>query len=495
MLYAAAETFSITPKAGSEGESLLHAKVSAVFGPIKTTVTLIRDDRRAVCLISTHFMIEQYALSNLWRNRVACELGLSAEQVFLFSSHNHNDVLLTTEPPQYGVPHPDVQVSEAKLTTEGRTALKSLLAVARRVRKKTVPVRVAWNVGHERRITYNRKGRRADGSTYLMREEDRVLLGKDFSGDIEDDAPVIALVSEDGKPVCFLAHFTGHPATDYHPEHPVVHGDYPQVACDDLSEAFGGVPVGFLQGCAGDLNSKGLLAPKPIEEKWADAVRYGHWLGATYIRTAKHLQYSATDDVAFSWERVQLPFQKVPSPRTLRRQIAEMDDFIRRCAADDETALTCVGLNTARAMSPRYRAALIEPCKRWANWALEFHVKKRLASAPTHVDADVAAIRIGDVGIFGMPCEPLLGIGRQIKRDAKLPLVVPCGYMNDQSIGYVPDKPNNGDMEYQSSFYRYTTSLLPYQDPAGDLLAQAACRMLRDMAGNSRRVGTAHHAH
>ena len=176
-------------------------------------------------------------------------------------------------------------------------------------------MRVAWNVGHERRITYNRKGRRADGSTYLMREEDRVLLGKDFSGDIDDDAPVIAFVGSDGKPVCFLVQFTGHPATDYHPEHPVVHGDYPQVACDDLSEAFGGVPVGFLQGCAGDLNSKGLLSPKPVKQKLADAVRYGHWLGSTYIRAAKHLQYAAADDLAFAWERVRLPFQKVPSPQ------------------------------------------------------------------------------------------------------------------------------------------------------------------------------------
>ena len=39
-------------------------------------------------------------------------------------------------------------------------------------------------VGRERRISYNRKGRRADGTTYFMREEDRLLLGRDFCGDI-----------------------------------------------------------------------------------------------------------------------------------------------------------------------------------------------------------------------------------------------------------------------------------------------------------------------
>lgn len=479
MLYAAAETFAVTPASGRVAQNLLHTKVGQVFTPLKTTVTLIRDDQTTVWLVTTHFMIEQGCVSNLFRNRVAEELGISPQQVLVFSSHNHSDVVLITEPTKYGIPNPEAAASESILTKEGQAFLRNLLMTVRRIRKRCVPVRVAWNVGHERRITYNRKGRRADGSTYLMREDDRIRLGKDFNGDIDDDAPVIAFVGEDDKPVCFLVQFAGHPATDYHPEFPIVHGDFPQVACDDLSEAFGGVPVAFLQGCAGDLQSRGLLAPKQPEEKNADMVRYGHWLGDTYIRTAKRLQYGVADDVAFVWERVRLPFRRPPSAKFLRGQIAEMDDFIRRCAEGDETALTCVGLNAARTMSPRYRSALIEPCRRWAQWALSFHTEGRLASAPRFVELDVAAIRFGDVGLVGLPCEPLLGIGRLIKKNARLPLAVPCGYMNDQSVGYVPDRANNGDMDYQSSFYRYTTSMLPYQDSAGDLLARAGCRMLR----------------
>lgn len=481
MMQAAAETFSILPKPGSEGESLVQAKVAAVFSPLKTTLLLIRDAHAAVCLITTHFMIEQGAISNLLRNRVAHELELSLKQVFVFSSHNHNDVTLTKTPIQYGIPDPDAEVSEADLTAEGHELLQSLVKSAQNIKNASVPVRIAWGLGHERRITYNRKGRRADGSTYFMREADRLLLGNDFSGEIEDNAPVIAFVGSDDKPVCFLVQFTGHPATDYHPENPIVHGDFPQVACDDLSDAYDGVPVGFLQGCAGDLNSKGLLCPKPAEEKLEDMLRYGHRLGDTYIQTARNLRYSDANDVAFSWQRVRMPFQKLPSPDALRRQIAEMDDFVRRCAAGDQTALTCVGLNAASTMTPQYRAALIKPCRRWAEWALDFHDKDCLESAPQHVDLDMAVIQIGDVGIVGLPCEPFMGIGRQIKQNANLPLVVPCGYMNDQSVGYIPDRANNGDRDYVSSFYRYTTSMLPYQDPAGDLLAQAACQMLDDM--------------
>ena len=61
-------------------------------------------------------------------------------------------------------------------------------------------------------------------------------------------------------------------------------------------------------------------------------------------------------------------------------------------------------------------------------------------------------------------------------------MTIPCGYMHDSALGYIPDSPNNGDFEYQSSFYRYTTALLPYRRPAGDLLARAAVHNLRKLA-------------
>jgi len=130
-------------------------------------------------------------------------------------------------------------------------------------------------------------------------------------------------------------------------------------------------------------------------------------------------------------------------------------------------------------MTPAYRSLLIQPLQRWTKWALSFRTEGRLSEAPTHIDLEVAVLRIGDVGIVGLPCEPFLGIGRQIRAHSPLPLAIPCGYCNDSSVAYIPDGPNNGDREYQSSFYRYTTSLLPYRQPAGDLLARGAVRMLR----------------
>ena len=159
----------------------------------------------------------------------------------------------------------------------------------------------------------------------------------------------------------------------------------------------------------------------------------------------------------------------------------EIEDFLARCARGDENTRTCVGLNFPSTLSPRYRASLIEPSKRWTEWALSLHAQNKTREVQKFVEMDVAVLRIGDVGIVGMACESFLGIGRQIRKGSKLPLAVPCGYM-DSNIAYVQDSPNVGDRDYSSSYYRYTNGFLPYKKPAGDLLAKAAVRQLRRLS-------------
>ncbi len=67
------------------------------------------------------------------------------------------------------------------------------------------------------------------------------------------------------------------------------------------------------------------------------------------------------------------------------------------------------------------------------------------------------------------------------------PLTIPVGYMND-NVAYVPDGPNLGDHDYQSAFYRYTTSFLPYRKPGGDLLARAGLRMLKQLTPTTQKA-------
>jgi hypothetical protein len=477
-----AETFSITPRVGVAGQSLAGNAVESVHGALQTTLTLIEDGDKRVCILSTHAITDLYRYSDFLRPAIAETLKMDPAHVLCFTSHNHC-ACIPFDPslPQakYGKLADDVRPLRLQdLTDEGRLILEMSRQVAARLPAKLRNAEVRWARGHERRISYNRKGHRADGSTYMLREADRLLLGADFNGDIDDDAFVVGFFSEDNQPISFLTSFTAHPATAYHPEKLVIFGEYPQVACDELSRANGNVPVGFLQGCAGDVNAKGTVSQNPSV---ADATRLGQFLGETFKQAARKMTASAQQDMKVSLCDVHLPFAAPPGLDGLNAMIADMENFTSRCAKDDPDTLACQGLNFPAYMSPRYRAVLVDPLLAWARWVREFHLHDRLHELPKGVDFEIAAIRLGDVGIVGLPCEPFDAIGRQIKRHSPCAVTLPCGYMNDDCVFYIPDSGNNGDNDYQSAFYRYTTNMLAYAQPAGDRLAEMSVELLRAM--------------
>jgi hypothetical protein len=470
-LRVAAAQFAVLPSPDSPTASRVGARAAEVAGPLKTTILLLAERDSRLCLVTTHFGDTDSAnMSRLLREALAKTLGLPLTRVWIFTSHNHSGVNLSTR----RVPMSHVSGSEipkAELLPIGRQFLAELLRTAERLPASLRPVTVWWAEGREDRITYNRKGRRADGSTYFMREEDRLLVGRDYRGDIDTQAPVVVFRDEAGRAVAGLCQFTGHPITSYHPEKPVVFGEWPQVAA--------GVPVGFLQGCAGDVNSKELFTGGVKR-----ATEFGRMLGESYATALAGLKRSQRDGMDLAVETVGVPLAPLPSVAVLRAELKEMDDFLRRANAGDDDTLTCVGLNFPRALSPRYRGRLIDPPREWDRWALGLHESGRADSVPRRLEMEILVLRIGDVGIVGMPCEPFLGIGRQVRRDSPLPMAIPCGYAN-VSYGYITDGPNTGDREYMSSFYRYTKYRPPLEKPAGDVLAQRGIEILRRFAKES----------
>jgi hypothetical protein len=479
-LRAASLQFAILPESGAESDSRTGAKTVEVAGPLKTTLLLLEDGGVRICLVTTHFGWTTPAnVCDVFRQAVATELALPPSHVLLFSSHNHCCVAFANNAVQaYGSYGQDVPAAE--LLPVGKQFLNACCDHARRLPELLEPVSVWWAEGQEGRITYNRKGRRADGTSYLMREQDRLLLGRDFNGDIDRQAPVVTFRNSSGNTVAALTQFTGHPVTAYHPERPVVFGEWPQVACDAVASHLSSeaeVPVGFLQGCAGDVNSKEMLSGT-VER----ATQFGNMLGETYIGALQELRPSVRDGMDFSTETVNLPLAPLPSMEVLVAELKEMDDFIERAKSGDDDTLFCVGQNYPDSLSPPFRIGLVDMVRRWNVWALELHESGQADSVATELGVEIAVIRIGDVGIVGMSCEPFQEIGRQIRRASPLPLSIPCGYTN-VSHGYITDSGNTGDQEYMSAHYRYTKFRPPLKKPAGDLLAEQAVHILKRFAG------------
>lgn len=485
-LRVAALEFAVAPDAGGLTASKVGARVRDVAGPLTTVVTLLEADRKRVCLVTTHMNSPKGVnISPLIRRTAAEALDLPIDHVLLMVSHNHTDFNLVSNhlEASAALSLQAEDIPAPQLLPAGVDFLQKLADTAGQLPALLQPVTVWWAVGRENRISYNRKGRRADGSTYLMREEDRDLMGADFKGDIDEQAPIVVFKNIRGEAVTAITHFTAHPVTCFHPEKPVVFGDWPQVACElvaaHLSPAKP-VSVSFLQGCAGDVNSKGMFRGDVELSR-----EYGRMLADSYIAALKNLRASERDGLDFTVEKARIPLAPLPSEEVLRAEIAEMEDFIRRAREGDENTRECVGQNFPSELTPAYRAALVEMILPWSRWALDLRQAGKENTVARFLEVDIQVLRVGDVGIAAMPFEPFQGIGRQIREGSPLPLTLPCGYTN-LSYGYLTDGPNTGDTDYMSANYRYSKFRPPYARPAGDVIAIQALQTLDRFARRDR---------
>lgn len=481
-LQVAAERFATMVVPETRTGSMTGESVRQVASPLKTTVMLLKDNDSEVALVMTDFnfsIFRDYAVTWALRRDAAAILELPVEKVLLFFSHNHSDGRMASERTMtvFDGAAPDAE-EDPSWNETGRRFLDGLRSASTDLRTRLKPVTVEWTEGWEDRITYNRKGRRADGSTYFMREEDRRKVGVDYRGDTDFQVPVVVFRGEDGAAVAALIQFTGHPVTTFNPQDPVVHGEWPMIATDMLGEALAStgsspVPVGFLQGCAGDVNSKEMF-----EGGVERAVYFGQLLGRSAITALEQLQPALHAGMDHASVVAPVPLAELPSVSELQAELAEMEDFIARAEAGDPDTLACVGLNFPTALTPQYRANLVRAIQPWNEWALEQHAAGTIAELPQVLPVRTEVVRIGDVAIMGIPAEPFVGIGRIFRRDNPFSLAIPCGYTN-YSYGYIPDAPNVGDREYMSAFHRYTRYRAPFAAPAGDVIAEKAVQVLR----------------
>ena len=467
--------FALTPEVGTSSGILSRAgnNIQKVYGDLKTTIFLFEENGERFCLLTSAFWVDHQDLRPACIEILTKNLQVTPENIVTSSSHNH-----TVAWPLVDEIHKNAIDKAVQLSYQlGQKFVKALDLATQNLSSKLQPIHISWGRVEENRISYNRRSVDSQGRAYFMREEDRLsIAGEGYHGIIDPDATVVLFKDLKDKPLAALTNFAAHPLAAYNPEEMISFGQFPQMANDKLSAHLGGVPVGFVQGCSGDLNAKHMLTGT-IEQ----ARSLGEMLGDSFIKAAQRTVKSRRSGIQWKKTEVAVPFAKFPSLSSLEADLREMNDFIKRGNAGDQNTMYCVGMNFSVNFSPAYRARLVEMVKPWYEWGISQHTNNRIHQLPTHRTLDMVVATFGDIGFVAMPYEPFVKTGLKIKQEANLPCVLTAGYSNG-SNGYIPDASAVNDREYMAGHFRYVKNGQPYAAPGADVFAIESVKILNQFA-------------
>ena len=301
------------PRSGRRVTDAPAPKSRTVAGPMNTTVLLLEDGDGS----SLHYRVrfprqfaEPFAVSSpktwplsrsAWTNR-----GFCSSRLTITASLNSRKGEIS--PPTRRTKNRPKQWPELKLMPVGERFLKTLKKRLRRLpggaatgnrslvrgRGRAASPTIARGAGPTGRPTSCARKIAAAWALIIT----AISIGK---------FRLSSFVPRTVLPVAALLQFTGHPVTSYHPEHPTVFGDWPAVAADLLGEKLGGrrlepVPVAFLQGCAGDVNSKEMFCGGV-----AKATEFGRMLGESAVEVLDDLKCSKRDGMDYTVATVGVP--------------------------------------------------------------------------------------------------------------------------------------------------------------------------------------------
>jgi hypothetical protein len=398
-------------KSPSQGTAqALHAKALA-----------LEDSRANRCIIVTTDLLGlPSAISEPIAEQIRQRYGLRRDQVLLTSSHTHSGpVLRESLISMYSL---DALQAEAVRIYTARLQ-EQIADVVGAAIKDLSPARLSLD-RTEAHFAVNRR----------LKKDDHFIIGVNPEGPVDFQVTILRVARPDDSIKAVLFSYACHNTTLTQDNYRF-HGDYAGVAQEELEKAIPGATALFMLGCAADAN------PNPrgnIQLAWthgrslAQAVRYA---------LSDHMR-AVRGPLRTLFDRVDLPFAKLPTREELQARLQNPEVYVRRnaqlllAALDEKGALpqsysypigvvkfggdlTLVALSGEVVVdyAIRLRKDLGSPGKLWiaayANDVFAYIASKRLLNEGGY-EADSSMIYYGLPGPWAPEVEDLL-VGKVIQ--------------------------------------------------------------------------------
>ena len=412
------------------GYAARTAKSQGVHDDLYARALVLHDGERALALVSVDVLAVDSAFVAQLRARISEAVGLTPEAVMIAATHTH------------GGPVTTVMFSPEELTVDA-AYLESL---------QTSIVNAVTTAFHNRF-----QARIGVGSTCAAG------IGGNrhrLEGATDAELGVLKITDLSGQPRAVCLNYACHP-TVLGPGNLQITADFPGFAVNRVSERLrGDVFAMFLNGAAGNISvgrspkatALGLTGPGRTFER---AEKIGHELADAAIKTLPSIATVEACTVDFATRTIDLDLRSLPSPAEAEAAMRHAHQRLQnlRTNGSDSAEIQNAQLHALYASLTHFEA-----CRR--------------ATGKLRERIEIQCFLVGDTFFLGMPVEPFVEIGLELKRTAEARLFVvelANGY-----LGYLPASGASEEDGYETVSARFAAG-------SDRVVISAALELMQDL--------------
>lgn len=477
---AGAARVDITPPLGigMVGYYIREGVSQAVQRPLTATSLVLDTGGLRFAILACDIAFIQDPAAREIRGQIANAIGTSVDLVWMNYSHTHCGPTL---PGFLWQDEDQDRLQRAYLATLS----DRLVAVTAEAASQMKPARIGAGSAPAP-IGINRREKGDDGKFYI---------GENPTGPQDHEAIVVRVDEVDGRPLAILFNHPCHTVT-MGPKCLQLSPDFVGPARDVIEKSIGALSL-FLQGAAGNINPVTGIGSQ--EDDSENMTRLGQILGGAVVQAAAEVrthQYRGPRASLSSLARVTL-FPYVPvkdQPPTVRHACVQLNlPMLPLPSLEEARRIRQARADTyQQAKQDGKPEGFLTVLRHFANWGEKLQRTVEAGGTPT-IPFEINALRIGDLAMVAVPCEPLVELGLAVKKASPFRKTLFLGYTNG-CIGYLSPAdayPPEGwspwetyaipDMLFQS--YQLPMALQPQ---CGQMVVDRASELLRGLAVSDR---------
>lgn len=434
-LLAAARRVTITPPVGVDltGFGARSGPSAGVHDDLRACALYLTDTDRELLILTCDLIGLHHEEVAQVREGISQRAEIPPERVMISCSHTHSGP--ATRCLNYLGKQDEAYLSELRRRLVGLAAWAKSEAVPARAGSARTPLRVGVN---------RREWR--DGG---------IVLGINEAGRTAPYVDLLCVDDAESRPLCRLFCHAAHAVT-LGGDNLLLSGDWPGFAQREVERCYGpGCVAMFMQGCCGDINSH-------VGGGFEAAQAEGKRVAAAILTADPEAARRDAVPLAAATIGLELPLTDVPSVQEARELVADARRHAQSSAEQDNYGLRMLNEGMVR-------------------WAGELLALAEDGAVGRTVPFEVQALRIGDLGIVGLPGEVFVDYALEIDAACALPRTAVAAYTNG-NIGYVPTAEAfaEGGYEVHSAIRFYGTTMQTPQSE--ELILRAAAEALAKVA-------------